>query len=453
MTSNASELLERDCPPEAAAPGTAIPPRSRHRGRVWRAPRPRGATTAIVATASLIGLGALALGQVTATPAGTSPPAQVASTDLEPGALYHLVDQIGARSLWADGITGSGVTVAVIDTGVAPVAGLRTQVAATVDLSPEYDDAVAAFTDNHGHGTHLAGIIAGRDAGGPLASSADEPGRFLGVAPDARLVSIKVAGRDGTVSPDSVLSAIQWAIDHRDELGIRVLNLALNVEPTGGYETDPLAAAVERAWNAGIVVVTAAGNTGAETSGLGTPAHDPFVITVGAVEATDAGFVVPDWTSAGDGTRNPDVAAPGAHIQSLRVPGSYADVEHPEGYVDERHFLASGTSQSAAVVSAVAALLLDAHPHLDPDAVKAAIVASAVDIPGGTADRTGAGLVRADVAVDVATEVTPQDWPSARADVPFEVPAGASFVVPTWAGNTWAGNTWAGNTWAGNTWA
>ncbi|MFP5489544.1 MAG: S8 family serine peptidase [Acidimicrobiia bacterium] len=445
MTSNAAEVLDRALDDDR---DIVRGPSSLRRGRVWKAPRPRGATAAIVATAGLIGLGGVALGQATRMPA----PA-VDAADLEPGSLYHLVDQVGARGLWAQGVTGDGVTVAVIDTGTAPVRGLRDQVVATVDLSSEHDDAVAAFTDNHGHGTHIAGIIAGRDPGGPLAGSVDEPGRFLGVAPGADLVSIKVAGRDGSVEPEAVLGAIEWAIDHRDELGIRVLNLAINVEATGPYVDDPLAGAVERAWNAGIVVVTAAGNTGIDADGLGSPAHDPFVITVGAVKAEADGFSVPDWTSAGDGVRNPDVAAPGAHIRSLRVPGSYADVDHPEGYVDERLFLASGTSQSAAVVSGIAALVLDARPELDPDDVKAALVASAVEVPGGAPEVVGAGLVRADLAVRLAGDAAPQDWTPSRATAPFTVPAGASFVLPDWAGNTWAGNTWAGNTWAGNTWA
>ena len=449
MTSTTADLLDRDLdalPTDIGARSAQL-----RRGRVWKSPRPKGATGALLATAVLIGLGGVTLVRSTEMPISTVP--VVDAADLEPGALYHVVDQVGARALWAQGISGRGVTVAVIDTGIAPVDGLRDQVVATVDLSGEYADATAAFTDNHGHGTHLAGIIAGRDRGGSLAESAEDPGRFLGVAPDARLVSIKVAGRDGSVEPNAVLGAIEWAIAHREELGIGVLNLAINVPSEGPYLDDPLAAAVERAWDAGIVVVTAAGNTGIESAGLGTPAYDPFVIAVGSVDADASGFSVPDWTSRGDGTRNPDVAAPGAHIQSLRVPGSYADVEHPEGYVDERHFLASGTSQSAAVVSGIAALMLDAHPDLDPDAVKAAIVASATDVPGGTPDLVGAGIVRADIAVRVAGEVTPQTWTRARADVPFEIPTGASLVIGTWAGNTWAGNTWAGNTWAGNTWA
>jgi serine protease AprX len=230
---NTTDLLDREL-----AALTEVDPRQSQlrRGRVWRSRRPRAGTGAIVATAALIGLGGITLGHATNMPSAATPPVEVA--DLEPGALYHLVDQIGARPLWAQGVTGRGVTVAVVDTGIAPVDGLRNQVVATVDLSAEYDDAAAAFTDNHGHGTHLAGIIAGRDPGGPLAGSADEPGRFLGVAPDAKLVSIKVAGRDGAVTPASVIAGIEWAIAHRDELDIGVLNLAIDVDVPVPYVDD-----------------------------------------------------------------------------------------------------------------------------------------------------------------------------------------------------------------------
>ena len=423
------------------------------RGRVWKSPRPRtpGGTAAIATTVALIGLGGLVLGSATDVPASSTQ--TISADELGAGSMYHLVDQVQARTLWSRGITGAGVTVAVLDTGIAPVPGLRDQVVAAVDLSGEYNDPLAAFTDNHGHGTHLAGIIAGRDRGGSISASADDPGRFLGVAPDADLVSIKVAGRDGTVQPDAVIAGVEWAIAHRDELGIRVLNLAINVESDGSYLDDPLAAVVERAWAAGIVVVAAAGNTGLDGAGLGTPADDPYVITVGAVEADVTGFSTPDWTSVGNGVRNPDVAAPGAHIESLRVPGGFADVEHPEGYVDDRHFLASGSSQSAAVVSAIAALVLDAHPDLDPDSVKAAIIASAIDVPNGDATQVGAGVVRADVAVSVATKAPAQRWAPSTAIAPATARPGVGLVPARWSGNAWSGNAWSGNAWSGNAWS
>ena len=296
------------------------------RGRAWKAPvrssaaerrAPRGAGLVGVATAGLILMGAVAISNLDDGPAPDAP--VVNAADLPLGSMYHLVDQVGVRDLWQRGITGAGVNVALIDTGVAPVDALADQVVATVDLSSEQGDPADAFVDNFGHGTHLAGIIAGRDPGADPTVAADRPDWFLGVAPDAGVVSVKVAGRDGSVSPGSLLTGIDWVVDHADELDIGVITLALDTDTGASYRADPVAAALERAWDAGIVVVTAAGNGGAESGGLGSPAHDPFVIAVAGVEAAADGFVVPDWASRGDDSRRPDIAAPGSHIVSLRA--------------------------------------------------------------------------------------------------------------------------------------
>ena len=292
--------------------------------------------------------------------------------------MSRVAEQVGASQLWQQGITGEGVTVAVIDTGVAPVAALSETVIATADFSIEGDDPATTGIDGHGHGTHLSGIIAGRTPGSDLSALA--AGDFVGIAPDAKIASIKVAGRSGDVTAQSVIAGIDWAIGNAERLDIRVLTLALDTGFEGSYEFDPIAAAVERAWAAGIVVVTAAGNEGIDADGLGSPAHDPYVIAVGGVEATSTGMVVPSWASVGDGVRHPDLAAPGAHIASLRSPGSDADLLHPEGYVDEQRFLGSGSSQSAAVGSGVVALLLEARPELTPDQIKQLLIDSAANI-------------------------------------------------------------------------
>ena len=263
--------------------------------------------------------------------------APVSADSLPLGALYHLADQIGARELWTQGITGDGVNVAVIDTGIADVESLSgtDKVVAVVDLSSEANDPTTRFTDSNGHGTFMAGIIAGNEPGSTPATAADNPEQFLGVAPDAGIVSVKVSGRDGNIDPTDVVAGVEWVIDNADELGIRVLNLSYTSGSTLPYEQDTLAATLERAWEAGLVVVAPAGNSGNETSRLDAPATDPFLIAVGGVRALDNGFEIAEWSNSGDGVRNPDFVAPGAHINSLRAPGSDADVNHPEGYVDE----------------------------------------------------------------------------------------------------------------------
>ena len=229
---------------------------------------------------------------------------------------------------------GHGIDVAVIDTGVAPVAGLdgNDKVLHGPDLSFEGSSPEVAYLDTYGHGTHMAAIIAGERPGAP------------GIAPGARIVSVKVAGHDGITTVPQVVAAIDWVVEHRnsDGLNIRVLNLSLGQAGVNNHIGDYLSAAVERAWDAGIVVVVAAGNRGETQNHLDSPAIDPYVISVGALEATlsSSGYqhAVPGWSATGNGLRNPDATAPGRSIASYRVPGSTIDTLVPEArYGDGFH--------------------------------------------------------------------------------------------------------------------
>ena len=409
----------------------------------------------------MIAAGAIAISHLDNGPSSAVAP--VAVEDLSLGSMYNVVGQIGARSLWDQGFTGAGVNVAVIDTGVAPVEALTApgKLVAAVDLSSEQSDPATAYLDSFGHGTHLAGIIAGREPGADPARAGEHPEWFMGVAPDAGIVSVKVAARDGEVSLASLITGIDWVVAHADELDIRVVNLAFNGSSGESYLADPIAAAVERAWNAGIVVVAAAGNSGAEAGGLGSPATDPFVIAVGGLEATESGLAASAWASSGDGVRNPDIAAPGAHIESLRAPGSYADLEHPEGYVDAERFLASGSSQSAAVTAGAVALLLDARPGLSPDEVKQLLTASAAPVSGDPAIVGAGGLDIAAAAmvdpVDAAQTWTPADAdqsaPTASGVMTVHLdPSGSSWMGSSWMGSSWMGSSWMGSSWMGSSW-
>ncbi len=352
---------------------------------------------------------------------------------------------------------GSGVDVALIDTGVSPVAGLDGdgKLVHGPDLSAEAEIPELAHLDTHGHGTFMAGIIAGDGDG------------FQGMAPGARVVSIKVAGAGGDTHVAQIVAAIDWVVEHRNDgdLDIRVLNLSLGVDTTADYVDDPLSAAVERAWDAGIVVVVAAGNDGTDDGQLDSPAHDPYVIAVGATESestrSDRDDLVADWSSRGDGARNPDIVAPGRSLVSLRVPGSASDLAHPEAAIGDRLARASGTSQAAAVVSGSAAALLQAWPALTPDQVKAALRLGAANLQvGEVAD--GRGRVRADVAHRRARQVVRQgdrhvqNHPRALIDSDssgISRPSGATWSGGTWSGATWSGGTWSGATWSGATWS
>src|SRR4051794_33322563 len=171
-----------------------------------------------------------------------------------PGAsLAQVKQEIGADKLAAQGVTGKGVDIAMIDSGVVPVPGLdaASKVYVGPDYTPEAADPSTKGLDTYGHGTHLAGIMVGNNPAGP----------FSGVAPDARLVSVKAASNDGSTNLGELLLAMSWVVTHRtsDGLNIRVLNLSFGSQLSVSYIADPLAYAAEQAWKSGIVVVAAVG--------------------------------------------------------------------------------------------------------------------------------------------------------------------------------------------------
>ena len=197
---------------------------------------------------------ALALGGIHS---GASWGASAYDAASDPYSMQNVTAGDGAQAWWTAGYTGKGVDVAVIDTGVAPVAGLSSpgKVINGPDLSLESQSPNLQYLDTDGHGTFMAGLIAGNDG---------QPGGYRGVAPDARIVSLKVGVADGGADVSQVIAAIDWVVQHRNDNGmnIRVLNLSYGTNSSQPYALDPLAYAVEQAWKAGIVVVAAAGNSG-----------------------------------------------------------------------------------------------------------------------------------------------------------------------------------------------
>ncbi len=370
---------------------------------------------------------------------------------------------IGAGPLRSAGRTGDGVGVALIDTGVAPVAGLPSgTVVDGPDLSLDSQAPGTAHLDGYGHGTHLAGIIAGSDRD------------FSGVAPGATLTSVKVGAADGAVDVATVIAAVDWVVAHRDDdprHPIRVLNLSYGTDGTQDYRLDPLTHAVENAWRAGIVVVAAGGNGGTTAPRLTNPAYDPYVIAVGAADtAGSAGSgddTVADFSSRGDATRRVDLIAPGRSIVSLRDPGSYADRSAPTARVGDRYFRGSGTSQAAAVVSGAVALLLQGRPQLSPDQVKAALISTAHRLPRADAAGQGAGELDLARAAAVAGRPASQQWPAATGRGSLEAARGSVHLVlagtaltgendlfgrfdsAAWAAASSAGTAWVGGRWMG----
>jgi serine protease AprX len=282
--------------------------------------------------------------------------------------------------------TGKGVGVAVVDTGIAgDLADFRTssvdktsRVVASAVVNP---DALNAG-DGYGHGTHVAGIIAG-DSNNRVLSDPLR-GRYSGVAPDANLISIKAADEAGNSTVLDVIYGIQFAVDHQDDFNIRVLNLSLESTVADSYKTDPLDAAVEAAWFKGIVVVAAAGNRGTDADAVSyAPGNDPYAISVGAVDDMGTKGITDDrmaaWSSRGttqDGVAKPDLFAPGARIVSNLAPGSAFTALCPTCIVDGQYIRAGGTSMAAPMVSGLVAILLEIKPTLTPDQVKGILMVS-----------------------------------------------------------------------------
>jgi serine protease AprX len=409
--------------------------------------------------------------------------------------MYRLENIIGARTAWKAGYTGRGVDIALVDSGVAQVPGiLGNNLVQGPDLTDESQDPTTAGADTFGHGTHLAGIIAGHDAGVTnMAGAWNDTSDFLGVAPDARIVSVKVADSHGVTDVSQVVAGIDWVVQHAHDPGmnIRVMNLSFGTDSAQAYTVDPLAYAAEQAWQHGIVVVTSAGNSGTDDGRLSDPATDPFVIAVGADDpngtTSTSDDSVPSFSSVGDGTRNPDLVAPGVHVQSLRAPGSYIDQTFAgTGAINSRFFRGSGTSQAAAVVTGAAALIVQQLPDLTPDQIKYLLVSNAVSVPALGEAVQGAGLVRIKTnygTVPAATQgyapstgtgklelsrgtdhVAITDATGRTTDLTGEQDifghsvntgalAGAEADANAWNGGTFNGNVWTGSGWTSSSWA
>ncbi|HEY4410492.1 MAG TPA: S8 family peptidase [Acidimicrobiia bacterium] len=439
------------------------------------------------------------------------PAAEVAAVAAEPGVL-HVTDDVavhvdaadpsplhaatavypkvvGADRLWNEGVDGDGVTVAVVDTGVAQVADLAGRVIGGVDFSGGSNP----YNDEFGHGTFVAGLIAG--------NGSSSGGQYTGVAPKAKLVSVKIAGADGASDVSHVLAAMQWIVSYRDTYGIKVANLSLGTDSTQTYHLSPLNAAVERAWDSGIVVAVSSSNNGPAAGTVSKPGDDPLVITVGALDDKGtpgrgddimAGFSGAGPTAA-DGLTKPDLVAPGRSVVSLRAPGSAIDSAYPSSRVGSAYFKGSGTSFSTAITAGSAALLLDREPGLNPDQVKARLLNSAgvgpvgdpnVDGHGsldtyaaahaGTYDSANVGVARSlgtgsidldrgSLHVQIQTGVISQLLGLLLTPV-YQVLFGTQltaqnllfdpiqYMTTDWAGTRWYDTQWGGTRWYGTRW-
>ncbi len=334
------------------------------------------------------------------------------------GAMERTGVTVGAAAVRDEfGYDGAGVGVAIIDSGITAwhddlsQGGTGQRVARFVD----FVDGATTAHDDYGHGTHVAGIIAG--------NGIDSDGARTGIAPGAHLIVLRVLDGTGRGHISDVIAAIDYVIAQRDELNIRVLNLSVASGVYESYTTDPLTLATERAVQSGIVVVAAAGNNGrtfdnrTQYGGITSPGNAPWVLTVGAsshmgtVDRSDD--TIPRFTSRGptaiDYRAKPDLVAPGVGIESLSNPGStlYATsaayLLAGTTLIPQLPYLSlSGTSMSAPVVSGTVALMLQANPNLTPNIVKAILQYTAQIYPNYDPLTEGAGFLNAKGATELA---------------------------------------------------
>ncbi|MCE7986945.1 MAG: peptidase S8 [Caldilinea sp. CFX5] len=368
------------------------------------------------------------------------------------------VRAVGADKVWnrAPYLQGKNVTVAVVDSGIYESSELATvdpKATTRVIASARFNSAASSSSDQYGHGTHLAGIIAG--------NGVQSDGAYIGIAPGVNLVNVKVTDETGMAMEADVVAGLQWILNNQKAYQIRVVNLSLNSSTWQSYHTSPLAAACEILWFNGIVVVVSAGNNGTAT--LYPPANDPFVITVGAVDdrGTDTlrDDVIASFSAYGatsDGVTKPELVAPGRNLVSLLSnTKKLLAKEHPTHVVTTPYgdfFRMSGTSVAAPVVAGAVALLLQDEPTLTPDQVKFRLMATAnKQWPGYERQRAGAGYLDIDAAVR-GTTTHAANTGIALSNLLTTGPDGVLSSSVSWSSVSWSSVSWSSVSWSSDHW-
>ncbi len=274
--------------------------------------------------------------------------------------LDTALPHVGVPLLWDNGLTGEGVAIAIVDTGLdAEHPDFAGRVADMADFSGE------GLGDAHGHGTHCAGIAAG--------SGVASGGRYRGVAPKATLYSAKVLRANGEGMMSDVIAGVEWAV----EKGVQVISLSLgSTGPSDGR--DPLSETCDAAVERGINVVVAAGNDGPAPRTIGSPGASRLALTIGACDDQDR---VASFSSRGptaDGRQKPDLVVPGVDIIAPRAKGTAMG-----RVVDDYYTSAQGTSMATPLAAGVVALLLQAYPSLTPQEIRDRLLSSALDLGDG----------------------------------------------------------------------
>jgi serine protease AprX len=372
----------------------------------------------------------------------------------------------GNSELWAGDLAlynSKTPAIAIVDSGVQQRSDFGTRIRASVNLSTV--DGNTSLNDERGHGTFVAGIAAG--------AASD----LTGAAPAAPIVSIKVMDQNGQAKTSDVINACQWILDNKAQYNIRVANFSLHSSYSTNFYRDPLDRAVEKLWFGGVVVVAAAGNYGSASGPSGvkySPANDPFVITVGAVDlggtARTNDDLVPSWSAYGytnDGFYKPEVAAPGRYMVGPVAPGSTITAQKAANMVGSDRIQLSGTSFAAPVVSGTVAQMLARHPNWTPDQVKGALMRTARKVRDN-AQAAGVGEITATRAVTSGATPNPNAGldtfvgadPNGGGSPVFDAmswsdaaTASMSWNSMSWSDQSWSDMSWADQSWASMSWS
>jgi serine protease AprX len=349
-----------------------------------------------------------------------------ADTD-DPGSVLaweHVGGQAGRPG------AGAGVRVALVDTGVSDSPALSRSSGRLVDAVNTSGD--ASGDDGYGHGTFMAGIL----AGGPVAGTGD---KALGVAPGATVLDVKVADANGSTSLSRAVAGLDWVAGHAGSVDVAMFAFS-HPRPGDGYGADPLTDAVERVRDAGVLMVVSAGNVPGQ---VGDPGFDPEVLTVGAADTRDGRPTVAPFSGGAvvAGLAKPDLVGAGVGMLSVLPPDSAIARANPGARHTDWLWRGSGTSQATAQTAGLAALFLHDFPNARPVDVKASLRSAAKPVRGRDA---GAGLA-------VVTHRVVHGTNGSGAPLPASGEWG--FDANSWSANSWSANSWSANSWSANSWS
>ncbi|MBW3664860.1 MAG: S8 family serine peptidase [Actinobacteria bacterium] len=379
-----------------------------------------------------------------------------AASDADALPRYSGGDKLGMKAAWRHGLTGAGATVALVDTGVSDHPDLAGRVIHGQNFAGD-----GTSDDVYGHGTVMAGLIAG--------DGTASGGRWMGAAPGASILSVKVAGADGATDVSQVLAALQWTVSHREVYGVDVLLLAYATDSQQSATVDPLAYAVQRVHAAGIVPVATAGNGGTDAA-VTNPGAAPAALTVGAFDH-DAGSAAAFSATATtvDGLAKPELLATGTHLVAPVDPSSTVATENPDALQDASYIRGSGTSHAAALVAGATAVLVQAHPDDDVDTIRARVVSGA-HYPSGNGRGDGAGWFQwrkvdrgqlaplepafsgdgsGSLQAARGTSVVYVDGEAVEGEVDV---FGNAWDPKTWTSSSWNSSSWNSSSWNSSSW-